>query len=249
MKYKKNNYYKSSIFLLLVVILLVVLASGCVSQKKYEAAQQEIARLSVDSTFQEYEITEAKFKKDGLIYEQQNELAEKSKKLDSLKNIVAQQRSVINQRKTLLNSLKSSDWEAVESDGELVIKLEDGILFGTASNNLNEQGMRIISSVSAALQRIEDSYEVWVVGHTDNRSFKSDQKDNWELSAERSLAVVRALIGNDIDPSIITASAKSKYDPDVTNRVNEGRKLNRRTEIIIVPKTSPYKVLSNLITG
>lgn len=209
----RKKYYKPSLFILIVVIILVVLTTGCVSQKKYDSALQEIARLSVDSTFQEYQISDVKYQKQKVISNQQEELATKSAKLDSIQSVVVRQQNELRSRKDLINKLRNADWIAEEAEGNLVIKLKDDVVFQMGKSGLSNDGKSTISSIAVAMQQINEPFEIWVVGHTDNQPYQSNKKDNWDLSAERALAVVRDLIRNEIEPAIITASAKSKYDP------------------------------------
>ena len=60
---------------------------------------------------------------------------------------------------------------------------------------------------------------------------------NWELSSARANAVVRFLQekGN-IAPERLTASGFSFFRPVADNETPEGRKQNRRIEIILVPE-------------
>ncbi|MEO9485250.1 MAG: OmpA family protein [Ekhidna sp.] len=247
MRNRHKRLYRPSFFILLVVILLVVLTSGCVSQKKYDTALQEIARLSVDSTFQEYELSEAKFEKDGVIFDQKNELIVKSQKLDSLEKLVNKQNEELVQRKDLINKLRNSDWEVQEREGELVIELKEDLVFKEGNSTLSSNGKEVIKSIANSLQSTDSQFGLWVVGHTDNQSYASKEKDNWDLSSERSLVVVRELIINGIEPAIITSSAKSKYDPRAPNKSGLAKLLNRRTEIVIVPQDSPYLMVKSLL--
>ena len=80
----KINYPRFHM-LLLLLLLIFILLSNCVSKKKYEAALQEIARLKVDSTFQEYDQVDAAYHKDSVIYDQHKTLIDQSYAIDSLK--------------------------------------------------------------------------------------------------------------------------------------------------------------------
>ena len=62
-------------------------------------------------------------------------------------------------------------------------------------------------------------------------------KDNWDLSVSRANSVVRILTEvYKINPLQIMAAGKSEYSPVATNETKEGRALNRRIEIVILPK-------------
>jgi chemotaxis protein MotB len=79
-----------------------------------------------------------------------------------------------------------------------------------------------------------------VHGHTDNvpivgalaRRFPT----NWELSAARATNVARFLQDvAKVDPSRLTATANSEYQPRASNGDDKGRRLNRRIEILLAP--------------
>lgn len=243
-----NSRKQVRIALLVGAIIAAFALSGCVSQKKYDAALQDIAKLTVDSTFQEYKFTDKTFEKDGVIFEQQKALEAKAAKLDSLQKVVASQDERLLLRMGFLNELRNSNWEATERDGQVIIQLRDDLVFQAGSSEVSSEGLQVLVSISKAVASVEESIEIWVVGHTDNQPFEGDSKDNWDLSSERSLTVVRQLIQNKIDPALITSSAKSKYDPRAPNLNGLTRQLNRRTEIIIVPIESPYATIKRLVS-
>ncbi|HLU17710.1 MAG TPA: OmpA family protein, partial [Edaphocola sp.] len=74
-------------------------------------------------------------------------------------------------------------------------------------------------------------------GHTDSIPIKRKFEDNWALSVARSTAIVRILTQDyGVSPLRIIASGRSEYLPVASNETEEGRALNRRTEIILEPK-------------
>ena len=57
---------------------------------------------------------------------------------------------------------------------------------------------------------------------------------NWELSAARATAVVRFLQESaGVDPERISAIGFGQYRPIASNETNDGRRQNRRIEIVI----------------
>ena len=91
------------------------------------------------------------------------------------------------------------------------------------------------------------SNDILIEGHTDNVPMKGngDIKDNWDLSVMRATAVVKIITSNSkISPARLTAAGRGEFNPlDNTNTV-EGRKKNRRIEVIITPKFDEiFKVL------
>jgi chemotaxis protein MotB len=66
------------------------------------------------------------------------------------------------------------------------------------------------------------------------------------LSTERASAVVRVLhYTYNINPVRLTSAGKSKYSPVASNATPEGRKRNRRVEIILNPDLDRLWDLSN----
>jgi chemotaxis protein MotB len=66
-------------------------------------------------------------------------------------------------------------------------------------------------------------------------------KDNWDLSVARATSVIRVLQGDfDIDPSRLIAAGRSEYVPLETNGTAEGRAVNRRTRIVILPRLEEF---------
>lgn len=71
-------------------------------------------------------------------------------------------------------------------------------------------------------------YSVTIIGHTDDQG---GEEYNLRLSRERAKAVLEYLVNQGIDPSRLTSVGKGKSDPVADNSTEEGRALNRRTEI------------------
>jgi len=79
---------------------------------------------------------------------------------------------------------------------------------------------------------------VVVEGHTDNVPLKPALKEkfpsNWELSTARAAAVAHFMQENSgLDPRRLSACGFSYFRPVASNDTVEGRRLNRRIEIIL----------------
>ena len=84
---------------------------------------------------------------------------------------------------------------------------------------------------------------VEVQGHTDNVPIRgalaARYPTNWELSAARATGVVRFFQDEGgLDPSTLSAAARSEYRPRSANDTEEGRRQNRRIEILLGPEGS-----------
>ena len=78
--------------------------------------------------------------------------------------------------------------------------------------------------------------DIDVVGHTDSDPIKKSRKlwkDNWALSAERALAVLRYLSDRGVRPERIRAVAAGQGHPVASNTTASGKEKNRRVEIVV----------------
>ena len=84
--------------------------------------------------------------------------------------------------------------------------------------------------------------DVMVEGHTDSIAIHNTIfTDNWDLSVKRATSVVRILEKQyKINPIRMTAAGHSQYVPVAPNTTVDGRALNRRTRIIILPQLDQF---------
>jgi chemotaxis protein MotB len=81
-----------------------------------------------------------------------------------------------------------------------------------------------------------------VEGHSDDQPIHTAQfRSNWELSTARALAVMTLLIdGSGFDPKKISVAGYGQYRPIADNATPEGRKANRRVDLVIVATRSAH---------
>jgi chemotaxis protein MotB len=120
--------------------------------------------------------------------------------------------------------------------GKMLVKLGDAILFDPGQAALKLDGQRALRQVAQALKEIPDR-DFLVAGHTDNRPIKnSPYASNWDLSTARAVTVVRFLQGEGVDPRRLAAAGYSEFDALADNDSDSGRALNRRIEVVVMPR-------------
>jgi chemotaxis protein MotB len=127
--------------------------------------------------------------------------------------------------------------------------LPDYLLFQPDSEKISPQGKAFLDKVAQVIK--DRDYRISVRGHTDDApSQRSDGKDNWTISADRALAVVRYLISKGVDPNRLAAFGLAGFDPTVKNDTYEHRRMNNRVELVfdardasrwLVPDEAPQK--------
>ncbi len=174
----------------------------------------------------------------------QNELANAKTLQDTMNLIVS-----YNLKKNLDNNLVAEGEEDdidIEIDETVVmITISDKLLFNSGSYKVNPKADNLLKRLADVINS-EPAMEVLIEGHTDARTVKKGAyiKDNWELSVERSTAVIRKLQDEfGVAPEKLIAAGRSSYAPIAANETDEGRSKNRRTRIVILPNLDKFLAL------
>lgn len=119
--------------------------------------------------------------------------------------------------------------------GRMVINLPQDILFGSGNADLGSEGRQTLSEVGDVLAELTDR-TFQVEGHADNVPISNERfPSNWELSAARALSVVHLLVRQGVAASNLSGAAYAEFQPVADNDTPEGRRLNRRIEIVMLP--------------
>jgi len=123
------------------------------------------------------------------------------------------------------------------------IGISGSVLFSLNSDQLQPEGRRLLKTLVGPLRVYlgERDELLMVSGFTDDLPIQkgnSRYADNWELSAQRALTVTRALIEEDMPPSLVFAAAFGSQQPAVPNLDDENRSQNRRVEMAPVPRSA-----------
>ncbi|NLE49222.1 MAG: OmpA family protein [Sandaracinaceae bacterium] len=130
----------------------------------------------------------------------------------------------------------------------LVVELPSGILFPSGSSSLKRGGdaEATLREVADVLREIDDR-EFQIAGHTDNIPITSRNfANNWDLSLQRARTVLEKLIELGIPEKQLSAAGHADTHPVADNDTEEGRQLNRRIEIVLMPNLDELPDLSAL---
>jgi chemotaxis protein MotB len=146
-------------------------------------------------------------------------------------------------RQALLNAQKSLEQRGLDLRMEargLVISVPQAVLFPSGADQVSNRALPIVAQVADVLRTMPN--QVSLVGHADavpihNRHFR----DNWDLSAARSLHLLALLTHKyGIAESRLSVASYGSYRPTDSNDTADGRARNRRVEIVILDE-SPQK--------
>ncbi|RAK22471.1 chemotaxis protein MotB [Anoxybacillus vitaminiphilus] len=135
------------------------------------------------------------------------------------------------QHENLTGQLKTT----LTEEGLLVTILND-VLFDSGSAEVRPQDRKLAKEISRLLV-MNPPRSIIISGHTDNVPIHNSQfSSNWELSVMRAVNFMSLLLENkQLDPRWFSAKGYGEYKPVASNDTEEGRKKNRRVEILIVP--------------
>ncbi|MCU0469924.1 MAG: OmpA family protein [Arcicella sp.] len=149
--------------------------------------------------------------------------------------------------KRSLSDINDDDVTVEVKKGVVYISISDKMLFQSGSALINQRAEVVLEKVSKVVNDHKE-LDILVEGHTDNVPISTGCiADNWDLSAKRATSVVRLLQTKfGVAPERMTAGGRSEYVPKEANATDAGRKLNRRTEIIVTPKLDQFfQMLAN----
>lgn len=182
--------------------------------------------------------------KEALANVDPTELAQARTLEDSMNLIISH-----NLKKNLDNTLVAEGEEddiTIDVDETVVmITISDKLLFKSGSYRVNPKADNLLSRLAEVINS-EPAMEVLIEGHTDAQTVKQGAyvKDNWDLSVERSTAVIRKLTDQfNVDPAKLIAAGRSSYQPITENETADGRAKNRRTRIVILPNLDKFLAL------
>ena len=120
----------------------------------------------------------------------------------------------------------------------LVVSLREIGFFNSGAAELLPDGQAPLGRIAHILNA--KGFQIRLEGHTDNVPIHNPQfKSNWELSTARATEVVALLVERyGFDPNQVSAAGYSQYRPLASNDTEDGRKINRRVDLVIVSRTA-----------
>ena len=172
-------------------------------------------------------------------------LREKDLTIKNLRDAVTRRDSInlalVQSLKGVLGNLDDQDVDIKVEKGVVFINISDKMLFSSGSYTISKNAKSVPEKVAKVVKNKPD-FEFMVEGHTDNVNIKTSCiRDNWDLSVMRATEIVRVLQKDfGVAPERMTAAGRSYYVPLASNGDANGRALNRRTRIVILPKLDQF---------
>jgi outer membrane protein OmpA-like peptidoglycan-associated protein/tetratricopeptide (TPR) repeat protein len=117
--------------------------------------------------------------------------------------------------------------QPIQTDASVILK---NIFFGVNQSVLEPESFPELDNVISLLKD-NPTVRISINGHTDNTG---SEADNLKLSRERAKAVVVYLTGKGIAPTRLTSQGFGASKPIASNSSEQGKAINRRTEMKVI---------------
>ncbi|EMJ85602.1 OmpA family protein [Leptospira kirschneri str. JB] len=193
-------------------------------QKKTEALQKEYEKKISDLESRILVLNDEISKLKHLSENQKKELDRLSDQANELEN-------------KLTDEIKKGQIRLKRFHNRLVINIDDKISFDSGSADLKKQILPALDKIKEILGNYPGNLII-IEGHTDNVPIRTKKfSDNWQLSGERALSVLHYFLESKIlDPRNFSLAGYGEFQPIVSNDTPENRALNRRVDIVVVPR-------------
>ena len=175
-----------------------------------------------------------------------SQLNEKDRYINGIRDAMTQKDSInlalaFQLKRDLADGIQDEDIQIDIEKTVVYISIADKLLFKSGSAVVSDKAKVVLGKVATVISS-KPEMEVQVEGYTDNVSISTEcMKDNWDLSVARATSVVRVLHTDfEVDPKRLIAAGRSEYVPLESNATAEGRSINRRTRIVILPKLDQF---------
>ncbi len=172
------------------------------------------------------------------------EMAEEQKKLSQQIQQLERMRQAAEKRSAEFRDLLSKLAKMIDA-GSLQVKIRNGlmlvqmssdVLFASASTNIKPDARSAIEELARTLATFSGR-KFLILGHSDSTPIRTARfPSNWELSTQRAIEVAKIMIENGVEPGMLSAAGAAEFDALVENDTPDNRAVNRRVEIIFMPK-------------
>lgn len=238
----------------MLFLAVIIGLSACVSSKKYNTLEEEKNNLETTLNETRANLNQLKDEKmaleadkaslDKKVAKLEGDMAAAQMDLDKTRSMAEKAESELKKIKMELASsfaaANNSGLEMMAKDGRLMISFPNHILYQPGSAEISREGRKVLDSL-ATIFKNNPELQVIVEGHTDADPInKTSDKytDNWDLSMQRSVKVTRELIRRGVAGGQLTAAGRAQFSPAVEGKTYKDKMQNRRTELVIMPKTS-----------
>src|SRR5215470_4685026 len=160
-----------------------------------------------------------------------DQLQGQERKQAEQQNAIDQQRADIAKNQALIEELKKRNIEARETNRGVAVNLPS-VNFQFDSADLTPDGRDRVNQIASILNRQAPNRRIAVEGYA-SRESAAQEAYNQRLSERRAETVADALTRDGVQSSQISSRGLGTRSPIASNETEEGRRQNRRVEVVI----------------
>ena len=234
---------RDTVFTASVTALSLALASaGCgsgISQTQYDAAVADANKEKGKNAALEQEVTDLKSHAAQPAATAEGPTDAEKAEIEELKKQKAAAEARAKTMDDLVKRFKkmtdAGKLDITARHGQIVLALDSEVLFDSGKTDVKPDGKAALKEIADAIKSV-GGRRFQVAGHTDTTPIKTKEfQSNWELSTARAVVVVKLLLSEGVQPSLVSAAGFAEFDPVGNNSTNDGRAKNRRIEIVLLP--------------
>ncbi len=246
--------------MLAILMVATLTLSSCVSKKKFQQLQDEKTAMANSLAESQKQINTL----EGTVSTLQSDISSQKTKfesdinglrkdVDGAKMDADKARKAAAEKDAELARIKKeikdafglgSDVAVTNQNGEMVVTLADPVNYASGSAKLNRQSRKSVEALATSLKN-NPSMHLLIEGHADSDKFPGNGYNNWNLSVDRSMNVVKRLIKLGVKPEQLTVAGRGDSAPAAANDSKANKAKNRRTEAKPSPKTGAIYQIGN----
>ncbi|MBN2102958.1 OmpA family protein [bacterium] len=196
--------------------------------RKIRRMQQSIATLEQDVSDRDEQIKALSAHVEKL----ESQLGDLKIKEESLSQLMEQQRLWREKYKQVEQMFTLQEAQVLRSKDDVIIRLY-GLSFDVGKSTIQPEYFSLLKKVVEAFQ-LYSKATITVEGHTDSRG---GDEANQKLSTKRADAVREYLLATgNIEPGLVRADGYGENKPIASNDTRDGRRKNRRIDVVIHPQ-------------
>lgn len=224
---------------LLLTFFILLLSMAVMDKKKVEEYFDVMKKAMgfIDSSTDVQTQTEKNSTQDSTSESDANQSTSES----SMEEMSQQMSEIITEANAAKN-VESDEINLEKGKNEFILDIPSTIMFEDGEYNLtNANAKKFIAKIARVIRTMPQTFNIEITGHTDTNRIKNDTipRDAWDISALRSISVVKELIKNKIEPAILKVSAYASYHPKSDVAAD-----NRRVEMRFFSQENQQDILS-----
>lgn len=209
------------IFTIALSLAMLVLVTGCGPNYEKMYKSLDVEHKNLVGLYENCQSENAQLK---------TGLSQSQATIEDLQNQITKQKKTPAQA----TGFEGMDVALDAKEGTITVSLPNSILFPSGSATLLKESEATLNKIISVCKEKYAGKKIDVVGHTDTDPIqKSKWKDNWELSAERGLSVVRYMEDHGTQKSLLRACGCGDGRPVTSNATAAGKAKNRRVEVVV----------------